>query len=92
MVTRTASLAQAFRPEVHAMVHPHDNQTQTRWDKGEFKVMLMTPASSKPMGFCDGSAADVAELTSAAEAENATLRIEKKLLKTGREVWTLHGA
>lgn len=73
------------------MIHPHDNQTQTRWDKGEFKVMLMTPGSSKPMGFCDGSEADLAELRGVAEAESPSLRVEKKVLKTGREVWTLHG-
>lgn len=74
------------------MIHPYSNATQTRWDKGDFKVQLLTPGSSRPMGFCDGTEADLAELRQIAEAENAALRIEKKVLKTGREVWTLHGA
>jgi hypothetical protein len=34
----------------------------------------------------------VAELRSIAEAEGADeMRIEKKVLKSGRELWTLHG-
>jgi len=44
------------------------------------------------MGFCDGSAEDVAELQALAESEGADgMRIDKKTLKTGREIWTLHG-
>ena len=45
------------------MIYPYSNLTQTRWDKGEFKVQLLLPGNSRPMGFCDGTAADVAELT-----------------------------
>lgn len=44
------------------------------------------------MGYCDGSDEDVAELAEIAEAEGADeMRIEKKFLKSGREIWTLHG-
>ena len=44
------------------------------------------------MGFCDGTPEDVAELLAIAEAEGADdVRIHKKLLKTGREIWTLGG-
>jgi hypothetical protein len=71
------------------MIHPFSNATQSKWDKGEFKVQLLLPENSRPMGFCDGTPADVAELNAIAEAENSTMRIEKKLLKTGREIWTL---
>lgn len=71
------------------MIHPWSNATQSKWDKGEFKVQLMTVGSSRPMGFCDGSAADVAELKQMAENENASMHIDKKVLKTGREIWTL---
>ncbi|MCU0695871.1 MAG: hypothetical protein MUC96_05020 [Myxococcaceae bacterium] len=71
------------------MIHPWSNATQTRWDKGEFKVQLMTTGSTRPMGFCDGSAADLAELERMAEQENASVEIDKKVLKTGREIWTL---
>lgn len=74
------------------MIHPYSNETQTRWDHGDFKVQLDTLNNSRPMGFCDGSEADLAELQEMAEAEGAgEMRIEKKLLKSGREIWTLQG-
>ncbi len=74
------------------MIHPYSNATQTRWDRGDFKVQLSVPASTQPMGFCDGTDADMAELQTIAESEGAEgMRIEKKILKTGREIWTLHG-
>jgi len=44
------------------------------------------------MGFCDGSPEDVAELLAIAEAEGSDdVRIQKKQLKSGREIWTLGG-
>ena len=44
----------------------------------------------RPIGFCDGSAEDLAELERIAEAEGADeMVITKKRLKTGREIWTL---
>ena len=73
------------------MIYPHDNATQTRWDRGDFKVQLNLAESSRPMGFCDGTPADLAELHAMAEAESASVRVEVKVLKTGREIWTLHG-
>ncbi len=73
------------------MIHPYSNATQSKWDKGEFKVQLLLPETTRPMGFCDGTAADVAELNAIAEAENSSMTIEKKVLKTGREIWTLRG-
>jgi hypothetical protein len=71
------------------MIHPFSNATQTKWDKGEFKVQLMLAGNTRPMGFCDGSAEDLAELRAIADGENSELKIEKKVLKTGREIWTL---
>lgn len=73
------------------MIHPYDNATQTRWDRGDFKVQLNTEGNTRPMGFCDGSAEDRAELHAMAEAESAAIDIEVKVLKTGREIWTLRG-
>jgi len=74
------------------MIYPHSNETQTRWDHGDYKVQLSLPNNPRPMGFCDGSEADVAELQAIAESEGAdSMRIEKKMLKTGREIWTLYG-
>lgn len=73
------------------MIHPFSNATQSKWDKGEFKVQLLLPETTRPMGFCDGTAEDLAELKAIADAENSELKIEKKILKTGREIWTLRG-
>ncbi len=74
------------------MIYPYDNATRTRWDRGELKVQLNQPNNPRPMGFCDGSPEDVAELLSIAEAEGAEdARIHRKVLKSGREVWTLGG-
>lgn len=77
------------------MIHPYNNATQTRWDRGEFKVQLNLnlPNNPRPMGFCDGSPEDIAELLSIAEVEEADdVSIHKKHLKSGREVWTLGGS
>jgi hypothetical protein len=72
------------------MIHPYDNRTQTRWNHGEFKVQLMLANTDRPMGFCDGSDEDMAELRALSEAEGAEeFRVKKRVLKTGREIWTL---
>lgn len=77
---------------INPMIYPYDNATQTRWDLGEFKVQLNQPNNPRPFGFCDGSPEDVTELRSLAEAEGVDdVEIHKKILKTGREVWTLGG-
>ncbi len=74
------------------MIYPYDNATQTRWDRGELKVQLNVPGNDRPMGFCDGTADDIAELYAIAEAEGADqVPIHKKVLKSGREIWTLGG-
>lgn len=74
------------------MIYRHDNASQTRWDKGELQVQLVQPGNPRPMGFCDGTAADEAELRALAEAEGAdTFNLKKKELKTGRQIWTVGG-
>jgi hypothetical protein len=55
-------------------------------------VQLLLPETTRPMGFCDGTPADLAELKAMAEAENSAFSIDVKKLKTGREVWTLRGS
>jgi len=32
------------------MIYPYGNATQTRWDRGEFKVQLKLPDNPRPMG------------------------------------------
>ena len=74
------------------MIHPYDNSTQKRWNRGELKVQLNQPDNPRPIGYCDGSPEDVNELLSIAEAEGVyDAKINRKILKTGREIWTLDG-
>jgi hypothetical protein len=74
------------------MIHPYNNETQTLWDRGQLQVQLVQPNNPRPIGFCDGTAEDTAELQSIAEAEGADeFVIHRKVLKTGREIWTLGG-
>ena len=74
------------------MIRTYNNETQTRWDRGELQVQLVQPNNPRPIGFCDGTEADMAELRSIAEDEGAEeFLIHKKVLKTGREIWTLGG-
>lgn len=72
------------------MIHPYDNKTQILWDRGELRVQLMQTGNTRPLGYCDGSTEDEAALRALAESEGAEdVRIEKRTLKTGREIWTL---
>ena len=74
------------------MIHPYSNETQTRWDRGDFKVQLVQANHPRPFGFCEGSSEDQAELQDMADSEGAeSLEIVKKVLKTGREIWTISG-
>ncbi|MET0287315.1 MAG: hypothetical protein ABW352_22710 [Polyangiales bacterium] len=74
------------------MIHPYDNETQTRWDRGEFKAQLVKQNSTRPLGFCDGTPEDETALLAMAESEGAEdIQISKRALKSGREIWTLAG-
>jgi hypothetical protein len=77
---------------LRAMIHPYDNNTQTSWDRGQLKVQLVKANSTRPMGFCDGTSEDLAALRDLAESEGAEeMIIDKQVLKSGREIWTLRG-
>jgi hypothetical protein len=61
-----------------------------RADHDDFKVQLNAANSTRPIGYCDGTDADMAELRELASTEGADeMRFQRKLLTTGREVWTL---
>jgi hypothetical protein len=66
-----------------------NNETKTKWEHGEFQVMIQSAASTQPIGFCDGGRADEEEILEQAMQEGAEVVIDKKKLKTGREVWTV---
>ncbi|MFU8803225.1 MAG: hypothetical protein ACNA8W_05380 [Bradymonadaceae bacterium] len=70
----------------------HSNESQTRWDRGDFQVMIESPTSSQPIGFCDGTAADENEIREMAMREGTEVEIDKKVLKTGRQIWTVRAS
>ena len=67
----------------------HSNESQTKWDRGGYSARIDSPTSSSPIGYCDGTAEDEAEIIEMAAAEGAEVEIVKKSLKTGREIWTV---
>ena len=72
------------------MIYPYSNETQTRFDHGEFKVQLNQQNNPRPIGFCDGTPEDIAELHEIAESEGAeNVEIHQKLHKIGTEILTL---
>lgn len=73
-------------------IHSHSNETETKWSKGGFQVMIMSPTSDKPIGYSEGTPEDEADLISQAEQEGlADVVIQKKSMKSGREIWTITG-
>lgn len=72
------------------MIHLYSDATLVRWNRGELKVQLNKPGHTRPLGYCDGTEEDEAELRAMAESEEVDdLPIHKKYLKTGREIWTV---
>ena len=73
------------------MIHPHSNETQTRWDRGEFQVQLNQPGNPRPIGFCDGTAADESQLRERAEMEGED-EIEGEMDGTIEGEYVIEGA
>ena len=72
------------------MIHRYDSKSLTLWDRGELKVKIVVPTSDRPIAYCDGTEEDEIELRAIAEAEGTELpTIQRKILKTGREIWTI---
>jgi len=70
------------------MIHPASNATDTKWGRGQLNVKIVT-AAGITYGYCDGDAEDERVLTEYAEMEGVQLEIQRKALKSGREIWTL---
>lgn len=72
------------------MIYMYDHTHLNRWNRGEHQVRLDLPEQRLPLGYCDGTDADEQELRDMAESEGVEdLPIHKKLLKTGRQIWTV---
>jgi hypothetical protein len=75
------------------MIHPYSDDGLRRWNRGEYQVQLLVPSRERPYGWCDGTDEDEAELRARSDEEGeAALQIDKRLLRTGRQVWTLRTA
>ena len=72
------------------MIYLYSHDNLRRWNRGELKVQISVPDQTKPLGWCDGTDEDEDELRGIAEAEDVeSLPIQKRILKTGRELWTV---
>ena len=72
------------------MIHLYNNASLLRWNRSELKVQLNLPGRTRPMGYCDGTEEDELQLRAMAESEEVeNLPIKKRILKTGREIWTV---
>jgi hypothetical protein len=72
------------------MIRPYTDEELRRWNKGEYQVQLDLPGRPRPMGYCDGTAEDEAALVAMSEEEGEyALEIHKRVLRTGRQIWTL---
>lgn len=75
------------------MIHLYSDENMRRWNRGEFRVQLDLPGRNRPMGYCDGTSEDEAEIIAMSEGEGEyAIEISKRILKTGREIWTLRTA
>ena len=73
-------------------IYPQNNENDTKWGKGGFGAMIRSMHSDKALAYCDGSSADEQTLLMQAEQEGmGGAQIQRKHLKTGREIWTVVG-
>ena len=72
------------------MIYLYSPENERLWNRGEHKVMLKSPGQTRPLGYCDGTDEDEQELRDIAESEDVEdLPIDKRVLKTGRQIWTV---
>jgi len=72
------------------LIHRYSMAALQRWNRGEYKVTILVPGSDRPVAYCDGTDEDIAELSATAEEEGTALpTIHRRILKTGREIWTI---
>ena len=73
-------------------IHIYSTQYENLWNKGQLAVMIKAQGAERPFGYCDGTQEDADALIAMAEGEGLErVRIERKDLKTGRQVWTILG-
>ena len=74
------------------MITWYSHAAERQWNDFGFKVELRAWNQPRPIGYCDGTESDEAELRGIAESEGLDeLRIDRQMLKMGRERWTITG-
>lgn len=72
------------------MIHKYSMDGVRAWNRGDYKVQIMVPTHDRPIAWCDGTDEDLAELRAIAEEEGTELpTVQRRVLKTGREIWTI---
>ena len=72
------------------MIQRYSNATLSLWNRGLLQVEIRVPTSDRPIAYCDGTEQDEEELARIAEDEGTDLPvIHKRVLKTGRQIWTV---
>ena len=72
------------------MIHRYTLHMERLWNRGDLQVQVRVPSSDRPVAYCDGTDEDIAALQAIAEEEGTELpTIHRKVLKTGREIWTI---
>lgn len=72
------------------MIHKYSLKSMARWSSGEFQVQILLPGQDRPIAYCDGTDEDLSELHAIAEEEGTELpEIHRRILKSGREIWTM---
>jgi hypothetical protein len=73
-------------------MYPYNVENLNRFGRGDLAVQINSPGSTRPMGYCDGTEADLAELRAISEEEGVEeLEIVRKRLKNGQEIWIVSG-
>lgn len=73
-------------------IYEHNSENETLWGKGKHQAMIKTPNVDRPFGYCDGTDEDEQSLVAMAESEGLErVHIDRRRLKTGREIWTVRG-
>jgi len=73
------------------VVHRYTFELERRWNRGELQVRLERPGMTRPLGYCDGTPEDEEALQAIGREEglDEDMPISKRILKTGRQVWTI---
>ena len=72
------------------LIHKYSLRALQGWNRGDYQVQVMVPGNDHPVAYCDGTDEDIEALRAIAREEGTELAdINRRILKTGREIWTI---